>query len=255
MPGDGISIYGIGRLARYGLNMKPGVVVSDLHLFSRRSIGEALLADLGALAEAETLVLNGDSVDFRWSRLPTEHATIAAALAWLEGLLDSFQGSSIHYILGNHDCLAEFREPLADLARRRPVLRIHEDRLRLDRNLFLHGDCTVWKMDEAALKRFRDAWSRDRPRGRFSKSVYDAVDASGISRRFHRWYFPAERTVRRVAHHLDHVMPDWRGEIDHCFFGHTHQPFSGFSLDGVNFHNTGSGIREMGFLPLTFQTP
>lgn len=41
--------------------------------------------------------------------------------------------------------------------------------------------------------------------------------------------------------------------IDHCYFGHTHCPFSDHSHQGVRFHNTGSGIRGMGFLPMGFE--
>lgn len=232
---------------------KKGLVISDLHLFARRSDGETRLAEVSrALKTADVLVLNGDTFDFRWSRLPSEEATIAAAVQWLEALAAEFDGREIHYLLGNHDCLGAFRARLEDFARRHPVLRCHEHRLRLGRALFLHGDCANRKMDAARLSEFRDAWSRDRPRGRMNAALYDATDALGFSRQFHRLYFPPRRSVRRVAHHLDRVMPAWRDEVDDCCFGHTHRPFRDHSLDGVRFHNTGSAIRGMEFQPLTF---
>ena len=231
--------------------MDEGLVVSDLHLFSRRSEAEQLAA--GLFEDVEILVLNGDTFDFRWSELPNEEATIDSAIAWLQQLLDQFQGASIHYILGNHDCLTGFRERLEKLAKHEPALSVHEFQLRLGRNLFLHGDSANWRMDERALRRFRDAWSRDTPRGRVAKALYGAVDAAGFSRGFHHLYFPPSRSARRVAIHLGDVLPTWRDEFDHCFFGHTHLPFTKLDLDGVQFHNTGSAIRKMGFLPLRFQ--
>jgi UDP-2,3-diacylglucosamine pyrophosphatase LpxH len=233
--------------------MKRGLVISDLHLFSRRSDGCALWKDLEEkLAQTDILVLNGDTFDFRWSNLPTEEATIAAALAWIDQLISEFRGHRVHFIFGNHDCLIEFRRQFVSSFADRPNLVWHEYRLRLGRRLFLHGDCANRKMDKAALVRFRDAWSRDRPRGRFRKALYDGVDALGISHQLHEWYFPEGGTVRRVAYHLDEVMPGWRDEIDHCYFGHTHRPLADHSFEGVRFHNTGSGIRGMGFQPLTF---
>jgi UDP-2,3-diacylglucosamine hydrolase len=54
---------------------------------------------------------------------------------------------------------------------------------------------------------------------------------------------------------LDHILPEWREEIDHCYFGHTHLPFTDYSHDGVFFHNTGSAIKDMEFQPLAFTCP
>lgn len=231
--------------------MNEGLVVSDLHLFSRRSDAERLVD--GLFDSALTLVLNGDTFDFRWSEFPDESTTIDAAIDWLQQLLSGFRGESIHYILGNHDCLTGFRDRLEKLAARETKLRFHEFQLGLGRSLFLHGDSANWRMDEAALRRFRDSWSRDKPRGRIAKAAYGAVDAAGISRRFHRLYFPPARAVRRVARHLDDALPTWRADFDHCFFGHTHLPFADLEFEGVRFHNTGSAIRKMGFQPLRFQ--
>lgn len=233
--------------------MSQGWVISDLHLFSRRSDGAGLWKDAAVrFAEVDTLVLNGDIFDFRWSQLGDETTSIKAAVKWIEELLANSTWSTIHYILGNHDCLIEFRSRLQGLAESSKRFQYHEQRLQLGRNLFLHGDCANRFMDRAALERSREAWSRDRPRGRMRRALYDGADALGLSRRFHEFYFPTGRSVRRIAHHLAHVMPSWREDLDDCFFGHTHRPFTGFRLNGVRFHNTGSGIRGMGFQPLPF---
>ena len=202
----------------------------------------------------EVLVLNGDLVDFRWSGYPSEKETMEAALRWVEGVIERFEGRAVHYVLGNHDCGLGYREELERLASKHAGFDWNEFRLELGRNLFLHGDCANRRMGGEDLVRFREAWSADRPKGRLSKALYDCVDAMGISESFHRWYFPKAKTVARVAYHLDEVRPEWREEIDHCFFGHTHRPFEGHRHEGVEFHNTGSGIRGMGFRPLTFNS-
>ena len=45
--------------------MQQGLVISDLHLFSRRSRAEELLAGIkGEIIGADVLVLNGDVFDF-----------------------------------------------------------------------------------------------------------------------------------------------------------------------------------------------
>jgi len=233
--------------------MKRGLVISDLHLFSPRSEGAALMADImDEVIHFDVLVLNGDIFDFRWSCLPDQASTVSAAIDWLTKLIDDFNGESIHYILGNHDCLNKFSSRLVELVRIHPAFSLHELQLILNRKLFLHGDCANGRMNEAGLKKYRRAWSDHQRRGRLGRTLYKVADVTGLSRRFHEIHFPEEATVSRVTHHLDHVLPAWREEIEHCYFGHTHRPFSNHLRDGVLFHNSGSGIRGMGFLPHTF---
>ncbi len=236
--------------------MCQGLVISDLHLFSRRSRAEELLEEMrDTLASADVLVLNGDVFDFRWSVLPDMRATIHAAMDWLDNLMEVRAGRTVHYLLGNHDCVSCFTEALSDFARTRPSLHCHESLLRIGGNVFLHGDCANRRMDAESHRRYREAWSRDKQRGAVGRFFYDAADASGASRKVHDLWFPQAGTVARVAHHLDHILPRWRGEIGHCYFGHTHLPFTGHRHDGVLFHNTGSAIRDMDFLPLAFTCP
>ncbi len=234
---------------------KRGLVVSDLHLFARRSHGEARFDSLkDKLAEVDVLVLNGDIFDFRWSTLPDEAVTVAAALDWLRALADRHPHCEIHFIQGNHDCLTTFRDELIALAARLPRLHCHTNELRLGSALFLHGDCANRKMDAAGLRRRRARWEAGRQSSDLAFSAYVAVDRFGITRRAHEWIFPRKRTVRRIAHYLDRASPDWRRRTRDCYFGHTHLPFAGYCYDGIAFHNTGSAIqvRGMGFNPLFF---
>lgn len=233
--------------------MQRGLVISDLHLFSPRSRAEELFATVcDQLKSANTLVLNGDIFDFRWSTLPDTETTTAAALSWLKNLVDRYPNLTIHYLLGNHDCVTGFTQELFKLAESCPSLRCHEFFLQIGNSIFLHGDCANRRMDANELRRFRDSWSQHSPCGQFRKKLYEFADAAGVSKKFHDWWFPQHDTVCRVAYHLDGILPDWRNQFDHCYFGHTHLPFRNHNHEGVMFHNTGSAIRNMGFQPLGF---
>ena len=230
-----------------------GLVVSDLHLLSRRSEGETLFEGLASQLDAsDVLVLNGDTFDFRWSSLPSEAASIDAAIRWIEDLTTGHPRLEVRYLLGNHDCLAVFHRELEQLVRSVATLQCHEHQFELGDNLFLHGDCANYRMDGPGLAKARRPWINDRQRGRIAATSYDWSDALGLSRLVHELYFPQHRTVRRIAHHLDHTSPDWHRRFSRCFFGHTHRPFHSYEWRGVEFSNTGSAIPGMGFQPLTF---
>ena len=231
-----------------------GVVLSDLHLFSRRSQGVDCVRSMRpALASAEVLVLNGDIFDFRWSTLRGLETTAAAALDWLRGLAEGFPNCRIHYVLGNHDCLALFRERLAALAVALPRLQWHEHALRLGSALFLHGDCADGEMDASRLRQHRKPWENDRQRGGFAATAYLVADRFGLTRFTQARYFPRRQTVERIAYYLDRTSPGWRSDLRDCYFGHTHLPFSDYEHHGVAFHNTGSAIRGMDFHPIVFE--
>ena len=223
-----------------------GLVVSDLHLFAGRSDGETLFDRiLPRLGTAKILVLNGDTFDFRWSHFSSEEESIEAGLCWLQKLRNLFPTLEIHYVLGNHDCLTRFRERIPS----HPKFHLHEDHLRLGSHLFLHGDCSNWGMTPEKLRQYRQAWSQDSPKGTLSRKLYRLVDACGLSRLFHQLYFREAATVARVAGFLNDELEN----VSKCYFGHSHMPFSSHLHDGVTYFNTGSGIRGMGFNPITFE--
>ncbi|MCB1228993.1 MAG: metallophosphoesterase family protein [Verrucomicrobiae bacterium] len=235
---------------------RQGGVVSDLHLFSRRSDGDSLFGEFeidAANHGIDALVLNGDTFDFRWSCLPSESHTIAAAMEWLDALLERRPHWTVHFLLGNHDCLDAFRPELQALAARQARFHWHEHRLRLGDRLFLHGDCANYRMSEQSLGRFREKWRNDRPRGSSAARLYSAADGLGFSHLVHGLWFPQSLTISRIAHHLDQVDPGWEARASHCYFGHTHRPFHHRQRGGVRFSNTGSAIRGMGFRPLFFE--
>jgi hypothetical protein len=107
-------------------------------------------------------------------------------------------------------------------------------------------------MDIAALKKYRDFWSRDGRRHGPATTAYQLADRLGMARLVHKIHFPRDRTLRRLTHQLDLAKPDWRDSIRNCYFGHTHEPFSDVLHEEVRFHNTGCAIRGMQFNPISF---
>ena len=82
-----------------------GLFLSDLHLFSRRSVGQQRWDQNRTLiSAASTIVLGGDMFDFRWSQLGSLDATLDAANLWLENAVALNPRASWVYLLGNHDC-------------------------------------------------------------------------------------------------------------------------------------------------------
>lgn len=230
-----------------------GLVVSDLHLFASRSDGLNRIASIrDRLSETDLVVLNGDIFDFRWSTHSGHAHSIREAIQWLLDFSRSVPHSDVHYVLGNHDCLVDFVLQLDAVKRDCSNFEWHEYSVQFNEHLFLHGDCTNEKMDKAALKRYRDFWSRDGRRHGPRTTVYQMSDRLGFTRLVHKFHFPRERTLQRLVHHLDIVKPHWKRSVQHCYFGHTHEPFSNVRHSDVTFHNTGCAIRGMQFNPIEF---
>ncbi|MCP5528330.1 MAG: metallophosphoesterase [Verrucomicrobiales bacterium] len=234
-------------------NGRMGLVVSDLHLFARRSAGFGRMQELRPrLKRASVLVLNGDTFDFRWSTLPDHPASVERAVEWMETLLADLPACVVHCVLGNHDCLDEFVAELDPLVTRRSNFRWHAGSVQIGDAVFLHGDCANAWMDATVLDRYRASWRCDRQRHGAATTAYEWLDRLGITRLAHRWQFPLRRTLARVAHHLDHTRPRWRDTVRRCYFGHTHEPIPEATHEGITYHNTGSAISGMAFNPLTF---
>ncbi len=230
-----------------------GLVLSDLHLFSVRSEGTTRLESIGGrLAEADVIVLNGDTFDFRWSVAGDEAAGIGAALDWLKSFATQYGQAEIHFMVGNHDCLEAFTRRLDEVVAECPKFHWHETVLRIGTCVFLHGDCAHRLMDAEGLAAYRKEWKHDRQRGRMGGRIYQLADRLGITVAAHAVHFPRARTVGRLAAYLDSACPGWRVETRDCYFGHTHLPFEAYEVEGVRFHNTGSAIGSSAFRPLGF---
>ncbi|MBN1943406.1 MAG: metallophosphoesterase [Phycisphaerae bacterium] len=224
--------------------MDHGYVISDLHLFAKRSIADNHLDAMRTAAnQADFFVLNGDIFDFRWTTLETAESTAHAALAWLEDFVRRHPNCRIFYVLGNHDSWEFFTEHLDALAKRMPNFQWHPSHVRIGTSLFLHGDLPL------GLKRRRKAFHRQLPqtsrtRGRFLHACYDALIFTRLHRLPGRWYW-RRRCARRFLRALKREKNGLRDGLRDVYFGHTHNVFCDYHYRGVMFHNTGSTIQGL----------
>lgn len=232
--------------------MSDCVVLSDLHLFSRRSRAEEHRRDLlDAARRARTVVLAGDIVDFRWSRIGDADATSDAARAWLEELLDAGGDVEVHYLLGNHDHVPAHIERLDALAGDDARFRWHPFHLRLGGAVFLHGDVSNPRMTPARLRAYRERFGRHANQGPAMERLYDALMALRVHVLGARVLYPERTTLRRIARYLDDVQGEIGGDVRNVYFGHTHRPVHGAEFRGIRFHNCGAPIPGVDFRIVT----
>jgi len=225
--------------------MKRGFVVSDLHLFSRRSSYERHREAVEAAAACcDLFVLNGDVFEFRWSALPSLADTSREALRWLQGLCSRHPRCRFHYVLGNHDCATVFLDGLAPLADRIGNLEVHPWHVRFQDKLFLHGDTIVAGPTPRAVELFRERFRSDRPRGRLEHAFHDLVTLCRAHMVVYVLY-PRGRSCRRVAAYVRGLPAETSAGVRHVYFGHTHVPLSGYALDGLTFHNSGAALKQL----------
>lgn len=223
-------------------------VVSDLHLFSKRSrahVHQPRILD--AARRTGRIVLAGDIVDFRWSRMGSADATADAAVDWLGEILDGNDGGDVEYVLGNHDHVPELVERLEVLADQCPRFRWHPYHLRIGNAVFLHGDVSNPRMDQARLRAYRESFgAHERPSGS-SHHLYEVVVALRLHVLGARFLYPRAKVVRRIARYLDEVEHEVGAGLRNVYFGHTHLALSGEEYRGLRFHNCGAPIRGLEF--------
>ncbi len=229
--------------------MKKGFVVSDLHLFTRRSHAETLQPHIDeAMVWADFVVLNGDIFDFKWSVLPSVEETVEAALAWLERLAGVDPTADLYYLLGNHDSLEAFVERLPALAERIPNFHWHPTHLRIGSAFFTHGDLrTTSTVAGQPIRKLKRTIVLKRELLHDSYNYLVALNLHHVVRVTHG----RRQSVRRMLRLLATMDPDGLKGVRDVYFGHTHVPFSDHEEGGYRFHNTGSAIRGLPFNPQT----
>lgn len=228
--------------------MSKTCVVSDLHLFCKRSEAH-LHADAfeEAVSESDRCVLNGDIIDFRWSVFESEERTVREAIAWLKGLVSRHPHCQFHYVFGNHDSVRSFIDKVEALAARTPNLSCHHDLLRLNSTVFLHGDVADRKVTQAEFQAARRVWHFDRKRGRLVNRVYDVAFWLGAHRAVPRIVFPRRAVAERLVHYLEDVGHGRDSGVTDVYYGHTHVAVRGYFYDGMYFHNGGAPMPKLGF--------
>jgi UDP-2,3-diacylglucosamine hydrolase len=223
--------------------------VSDLHLFSRRSLAPRHERALHAAASrAGTFVLGGDIFDFRWSMLHSTEATVEAAICWLDELVGSHRQCDFYYVLGNHDANQRFVAALNAYSKTVRNLSCHPYYLRLGTSIFLHGDVADRpRMTQDRLRKRREHWGRDERRGKMRNLLYDWAVNVRLHRLAGKVVHPRKRVARRIVSYLHRVGQGPEQGVKHVYFGHTHDALSHYRHGGLALHNGGAPIAGLDF--------
>ncbi len=231
-----------------------GLFISDLHLFSQRSIGQAYWNQNKELVSAaKVVVLGGDIFDIRWSQLGSLDATIRAANEWVETAIALNPTANWVYLLGNHDCHPRITTMLESLAARHGNFAWSSTVWRIGGSVFLHGDVLDGERHIGGLHAYRKAFHEDRQKGKIENLLYSAVIQTRLHDLIPRLRHTQKKTCQRLIHYLERQGEGFLDNIDSIYFGHTHVPMYDFQYDRFHFYNAGSGIRHLKLIPATFE--
>lgn len=224
-------------------------LVSDLHLFSRRSRAQALLPRMHrAAAEADLFVLAGDTFDYKWAHHPCPDSFAAHARDWLLDLAGPRPSCRFQFLLGNHDHHPALMKRLAELAGELPNFSWDPWFLRHRDAVFLHGDVANGYRTSEALAKYRQRCENHRFRpGAVRNTIYEVAIAARIHNGFSRLYYPAHRVAERITRYLQHIGHCAESGTRDVFFGHTHRQMNGYRHAGMRFHNPGAPIKGTPF--------
>jgi UDP-2,3-diacylglucosamine hydrolase len=223
-------------------------VVSDLHLFSQRSLGHHYEDEIYAAAgQADHFVLAGDIFDFHWTTLNSIQDTVQAACGWLSHLVETHPTCQFHYLLGNHDNHRYFVERMGGLAQRADNFVWYPYLLHMGSSVFLHGDAANPGMTPERLPHYRHRWSQARMRTPLQHQIYDAATRINLHVAAIRMASPRRRVARQLLAYLDsHGHAPETGLRD-VYFGHTHRAMRDYPFQGVRFHNCGAPMPGLNF--------
>lgn len=231
-----------------------GLFLSDLHLFSRRSVGQLRWNQNRTLiSAASTIVLGGDMFDFRWSQLGSLDATLAAADRWLENAIALNPDASWVYLLGNHDCHPRLQTILSSFGEKHANFVWSPTVWRIGSNVFLHGDVLDGIRHASGLDSYRAGFHDESPRGPVGNLLYSAIIQTRLHGVVPRLRHTPRQTCRTLLEYLGRSDVDMLSNVRNIFFGHMHVPMSSYRFDGFDFHNAGSGIRFLKFAPAIFE--
>jgi UDP-2,3-diacylglucosamine pyrophosphatase LpxH len=232
-----------------------GLFVSDLHLFSRRSVGQERWEEVvPTLHRLSWLVLGGDIFDFRWSIFPNQEATLVAAENWLNQLISLHPQLQIAYVAGNHDCHFSMRTLLENFSNIYSTFQWHERTFRLGDKFFLHGDIIDAGSEAHGLDTYRKQFSKEsKARGKVANLFYDTLVATRAHQLPQHFIHRPSQTLSRLYCCLVREGLAHGHGLRKIFFGHTHVPMFGESHRGYLFYNPGSGIRHLPFRPCLFE--
>ncbi len=220
--------------------------VSDLHLFSRRSLAPRHEAAMhAAAARAHTFVLGGDIFDFRWSHFHSPEETARQAVRWLDDLVASHPRCDFHFVQGNHDCNRPVRLGPGDaIAPRGRICRSIRTICGWAKTCF----CTatppiIRRCVQPRLHQRREHWSRDESARRdASQAVRPGRHGPAASAGRQGGPSAAARRASNSRLPRPHRPQAREQGVEHVYFGHTHDALENYRHGGVTFHNPGAPI-------------
>ncbi len=232
---------------------KRGIFTSDFHMFTDRSVVESILPNLEKVAKsADLIVLGGDIVDFKWSRLPDQEQTELAAIKWLQNFSAQYRNKQIIYLIGNHDWAPSYLTRLNHLATMNSHVEIYKYWYRQGDALFLHGDVTNTPPNHDSLKYRRSNGTHQRKKGRLQNSLYSLIFFLRLPVLIN---YLLNRNDRICKHLLQYLQNEGLldGTIRRVFFGHTHSVINHFELEGLTFFNSGAPLKYLASEILQFE--
>lgn len=230
-----------------------GVVLSDLHLHTRRTSFASLDQAVRTIdLKFDHLVLNGDIFDFRWNVINDAKSAVDSAVEDIINLLEKWPELSIHYVIGNHDNHLAFIEALREPAIKYNRFSYYGYYLQLGRHFFLHGDCCNTKTVHHLLETRRKRWAQQKRRPHYQATLYALLERLGVSIIFNSIFFPRQRIAARILYYLQTIPDGFPEGVRDIYLGHSHLPFQNFEYKGYRFHNSGSGVSPMRFKPVRF---
>lgn len=207
--------------------------------------------------QSKRFILGGDIFDFRWCTQVSVGHAVDDSIDWLQRLIEFNTDCKFYYLLGNHDCHPAFVESLDRLSHSIPQLSWHRHFLRLDQNVFLHGDI----VDTRVLpgQDFHSVLDAKRLKGELRKpptQVSHAMYDMAVRARIHRLVVQVAKrpkpVLQRLTHYLEAHSLDRSTGVQNVYFGHTHRKLTDVPHEGIRFHNPGAAIKGLPFEMLTF---
>lgn len=231
--------------------MLSGYTVSDLHLFSDRSQGQRHLGTIERLGkQADLFVFNGDIFDFQWSNLPSQAETLAAAISWIETLINRNPHCVFIFLIGNHDAIPAYIESLRTLRGVYPNFHWKKYTLVIGNKLFLHGDALHGGTTTSGLETYRTACSRKSYSG-IRTRLYESITHLGITVLAHK-LVTSRSACSRILKYLQTSHRESLTGVTDIYFGHTHNALSNYLHEGIRFHNCGGPFTAMTFNIISF---
>jgi len=228
---------------------------SDLHVGAPTHLKASVKAAQRGIENSDKAIRGGDIVDAaaRYPALPIRISHGIEALdRWGEKLGANGHTKKMWMLPGNHEEPVyrngrgpdtedqEMNAAIKDHCQQYPHIKfIDKDWVQIGDAIFTHGHKQLGYRDPNPhrLRKWLDR-------------VWDPTKQTIGAGKLIATYLPQEKMVRKL--HTAFAKEQLAGPVHHVFFGHTHTPFSGFTVPGlrlgggtrdVQFHNTGVAMR------------